>query len=257
MSTRQETDKIKNLAKEVVKECYNDKLFMDSFADKFLAVITKKMSEELEKQIYKIQTQHTEKTDQINIKLNLLEDKLNNMQKENQELKQQLHDLKTVESRSIHGSTKDIINRVNDMEQKSKLCELRVFGMKEEKQEDLKAKLIDIFGTKLGLNNVHIETCFRPGIFKENMKYPRPVSVKFTSVTDRNAVFYNKKKLKGTKMAITEELTKQRYELLTQAKEKFGKNCVWTKAGKICAKLNNKIFYMTNLENMGNILELK
>lgn len=256
MSTRQETDRIKNLAKEVVKECFNDKVFMDNFADKILMVITKKMSDELEKQINKIQMQNTERTDQIDIKINLLEEKLNKMQKENQELKQKLL-IGNSGTGNIQESNKNILNKINDIEQKSKLSELRVFGINEEKEEDLKMKLMDIFSTKLGVQNLQVENCFRIGPLKRNMKNPRPVFVKFTSLIDRDAVFYNKKKLKGTKLAITEELIKQRYELLRQAKEEFGKECVWTKSGKICVKFNDRIYSMTNLDDIGNIRNLK
>ena len=63
-----------------------------------------------------------------------------------------------------------------------------------------------------------------------------PIIVKFVRYNDRNIVFRNKKKLKGQKISITENLTKIRMDKLRQAKEVYGFTNVWTNDGKIFFK---------------------
>ena len=45
--------------------------------------------------------------------------------------------------------------------------------------------------------------------------------VKFDNIVDRNAILRNRKNLKRTGLAITEELTKNRLNLLKEAQEMF------------------------------------
>lgn len=52
--------------------------------------------------------------------------------------------------------------------------------------------------------------------------------------------FLIKKKLKNSKLVIVEELTLQRYQLLMLAKDKIGRDRVWTMDGNIFAKINGK-----------------
>ena len=46
-------------------------------------------------------------------------------------------------------------------------------------------------------------------------------------------MYHAKRKLKGSKIAITEHLTRRRYKLFQLAKEAFGVRNVWTLGGKI------------------------
>ena len=69
----------------------------------------------------------------------------------------------------------------------------------------------------------------------------RPIIVKFASYRKRNTVFYNKKKLKGSNIMITENLTKKRYDLLKLSLQKLGRNSCWSKDGRILTKYEGKI----------------
>ena len=66
---------------------------------------------------------------------------------------------------------------------------------------------------------------------------PRPIMVKFCNYHDRESMYRAKRKLKGTKITITEHLTKhltrRRYNLFKFAKDAFGIRNVWTLDGKI------------------------
>ena len=48
---------------------------------------------------------------------------------------------------------------------------------------------------------------------------PRPMIVKFTSYEPRRAIFTSKRKLKGTHIVITENLTRRRVDLLRKSRD--------------------------------------
>ena len=67
---------------------------------------------------------------------------------------------------------------------------------------------------------------------------PRPVIVKFTSYEPRRAIFTAKRKLKGTKFVITENLTRRRMELLRKARASAKVEASWTSDGRIVCLLS-------------------
>ena len=79
---------------------------------------------------------------------------------------------------------------------------------------------------------------------------PRPIIVRFANWNVRTRVFKNKSNLKGKKYVISENLTKQRLELLKKAEMKFGKRNVWTNQGFIKAKINDKFISITSEDNL-------
>ena len=67
-----------------------------------------------------------------------------------------------------------------------------------------------------------------------------PVIVKFIRRTQKNEVYRKKRLLKGTKMIITESLTKRRLQLLEKACLEFKQCPVWSWKGEIFVFHNNK-----------------
>ena len=67
-----------------------------------------------------------------------------------------------------------------------------------------------------------------------------PVIVKFIRKTQKNEVYRKKRLLKGTKMIITESLTKRRLQLLEKARLEFKQCPVWSWKGEIFVFHNNK-----------------
>ena len=90
------------------------------------------------------------------------------------------------------------------------------------------------------LNNSYIKRAHRIGKKKENGK-PRPIIVRLYDPELRNLIYINKKKCKGSKISITESLTKRRMEIKSSAEQQYGPNNVWTKEGRIYAKDNNDV----------------
>lgn len=88
------------------------------------------------------------------------------------------------------------------------------------------------FTSKLGLHNIVVNNCFRGGT-TTNRKI-RPIIVNVENLQHRNLVYFNKKKLIGTKIVITEEPVKSTYKLLLFAK------AIWVKIGS--GQLKVKLF---------------
>ena len=70
---------------------------------------------------------------------------------------------------------------------------------------------------------------------------PRPIIARFWDANVRNTVYAKKKMLKGKKLFISENLTKRRMMLLNDSNEKYGKNNVWTKEGRIYARDGDQV----------------
>ena len=66
---------------------------------------------------------------------------------------------------------------------------------------------------------------------------PQPIIVKFTSYRARQDVFMAKRRLKGTKVVITENLTRRRIDLLNWANGLQSVNAAWTSDGRIICLL--------------------
>ncbi|KAI5738214.1 hypothetical protein M8J77_004275 [Diaphorina citri] len=96
-----------------------------------------------------------------------------------------------------------------------------------------------LFRDKLGvsISPQQMDRAHRLGPIRtgENTR-PRPVIVKLHSYLDKREIFINKRKLKDSRILITESLTKSRLALLKRAREHFGPACVWTNDGKIIIK---------------------
>lgn len=128
----------------------------------------------------------------------------------------------------------DTINKkIDNMEQYTRNNNIRIFGLQEKPNENTQELILNIIKEKLKINNIipgDIEKSFRIG--KPNEK-PRAIFVKFKSHQNKINVYGNKSKLKGTKITIREDLTKQRIKILNEKIEKYGKKNVWTLDGKI------------------------
>lgn len=72
----------------------------------------------------------------------------------------------------------------------------------------------------------------------------RPVIVKFCSRNTKHKVYNNKRKFKGTKIVVREDLTEKRHSLMREVQKKYG--TVWSSEGNIFAKVREKIYKITN-----------
>ena len=129
-----------------------------------------------------------------------------------------------------------------------------------ETQVDTDNAVLSVTNEKLGLNLTRecIDRSHRLGHSSSasNGK-PRPIIVKLTSYDTRRKIFGAKRQLKGTRLVITENLTKRRSELLQKARLVDGVVATWTLDGRIVCLVGNgrKVTVVTD-RDLANVREL-
>lgn len=91
--------------------------------------------------------------------------------------------------------------------------------------------------SKLSIQPKSPAECYRIGHFKPGGK-PRPIFVKLSNYEEKVEIMKNRRKLKGIKIHIKEDLTKTRIEIMKRASEKYGFKNVWSLNGRIFALVN-------------------
>lgn len=203
--TERQREEIKRLVKDVSKEVLQEMLENKKFVEKMSETLADKLSEKLLQRVEDLSSQINKQTDTI---------------------------------KTIQGEYEELSLKVEELEQKTNNCKLRFYGVKHENVDTLKDNIQNIIGMKIGVPDVRINACYR--INSGKSRHGGPVIVVFDSLAQRNSVYFNKKKLKGSNIMVTEELTKSRYELLLFAKEKLGRSNTWTIEGQIYSWVNEK-----------------
>lgn len=207
----------KDEMKKCLLECFTDKEFMSTLADKIKEIVETTLSKHLGK----------------------LEDRI-------QELENRIEEYQSKQC--------ELEKKVDKLEQANKLKKLRLYGMVEEPKEKLKNKVLDTISEKMGLPEIQIEDCYRVGKRNPNDKKPRAVILVFDSTKFRNRVFHSKKLLKGSGLVMVEELSRINNDIFRQAKEKFGMKNVWSRDGRIFVNLNGKIHIIGSTEEMKTLI---
>lgn len=137
---------------------------------------------------------------------------------------------------SVTYNKKEIDNvktRLDDMEQATKRNSLRICGFREVANEDLAVDLSTFLQDNLGVSCSTGDFNYVFRLPKGNDDHPSPIIAGFISNIKRNQIFMQKKKLKNHPVSLFEDLTPRRYQLLLDAKRKYGHNNVWSISGKI------------------------
>ena len=169
-------------------------------------------------------------------------------------VKQNVYDACALDDEKISSTVESLERRVGDldndnralreeldtMEQYSRRNCLVVHGIPESK-EDSGDAVLHVFNGQLNVPVTphSIDRSHRLGRFQPSSNKPRPVIVKFVSYETRRQVFSAKRRLKGTKIVITENLTRRRSELLNRTRAQPDVKCAWTTDGRIVCLLEN------------------
>ena len=161
----------------------------------------------------------------FDLRFNKLEKKLDEMSGVYNTIKNDIH-LNKEEIASVSA-------RVDKSEQFAKRRSLRFIGLPDN-TEDPMDTVINFINSSLNLQCTKrdISCAFRAGKSDDPEK-PRAILVVFVHDWLRNEVFNAKKSLKGSGVAVFEDLTKKWYDLLVNLKKKYGKDKVWSAGGKI------------------------
>lgn len=196
--TQNQIRDIQSIVEKAVKTIVNDKDFLSAIA----AAVAKTVENNLKAAM-----------DEFNTKIASYKQQLDAMELQNEEL---VRDNKALNS------------EMDDLRQYSRRNNLRIFGF--EHGGDTDAALIEFFNEKIGVNVKEADIDRSHLIGKSATKH---IIVKFTNYRTRRLILQNRKKLKGSKIVVTEDLTRTRLALLKMAQEKMGKMNAWTRDGTI------------------------
>ncbi|CAG9822895.1 unnamed protein product [Phaedon cochleariae] len=162
-------------------------------------------------------------------------------------------------------SLRDIKNQISTMQKeidanKSKLDNLILDQNKntlvihgiDEKSTNIYEEVLNVFTNimHIQIEKTNINQCYRIGQ-KSQRKQPRPIVVEFTQCWIRDQLFYAKSKLKGSRILITEKLSRDTLEIFKKVKAVMG-NTAWTQRGVVYLKIDgNKIPVHTEEEWKG------
>jgi len=197
----------------------------------------------------------------FNHKIDILESRIFDLEKRsdkqfeiNESLTKELLDLKSeVKTRDTRISSlqnklgqaqedlKKCLFQNNDNAQYTRKNTVRIFGVEQRdfKNENVYDIIQNIFSEKLNLPNIDVEVAHRVGPVKTTagtINKTRAIICKMLRRTDKIKVISTRRKLKGQKISISEELTKSNFLLLKKLQEHNLIEQAWSHNGKMFAK---------------------
>ena len=214
---------------EVFKAAVEQKIAQTN--DKFETICNESRKEiaELKHSVEFISTSYDEQK-KIN---DVLLERIENMEKHQNIIKKKCHEY---EEELVTNA-----NLIDSLEQYGRRNCVLIHGVPETKDENTDTLAIDTINEhlKIPLKARDLDRTHRIG--KRKVDKTRPIIVKFARYNKRRSVFKNKKLFKGSAFMMTESLTVPRVKMLNAAKEKFGKDNVWSWDGEVFAKNGENI----------------
>lgn len=161
------------------------------------------------------------------------------------------------ELKQVNENTENIMHDIDIHQQTTNNKKILIHGVEDKnKNDDIYLIVINLIQNNLGieLTKNEISNCYRLG--KRNDKKRRPIVLEFVCQWRRDQVFTKKSALKGTKILISEMLTKTRYKLFQACFKAFGKNC-WTHYGTIIVISGGRKEIIHNEERINQLLAKK
>lgn len=122
---------------------------------------------------------------------------------------------------------------LDNMEMRGRRKILLLHGISEVKEEKTAQILAQVVKErfKLELTVPDIKRCHRMG--RSTSHKPRPILFKLHDVALRDKIWFDKAKLKGSGITVSEFLTKSRHNVFMAARERFGVSQCWTREGTV------------------------
>ncbi|KAI5633607.1 hypothetical protein NE865_13658 [Phthorimaea operculella] len=130
----------------------------------------------------------------------------------------------------------DCARMLEDMETRKRRKVLIFNGIPESPEEKCQEKITDVLKKIVKPEDVPdtFKACHRIGQSTDGSV--RPILVRFDNLAVKSKVWNAKSKLKGTKVAVKEFLTKSRQSVFSKARQHFGMSNTWTQEGVINIK---------------------
>lgn len=144
---------------------------------------------------------------------------------------------------------------LDDSEQMRRNNNIRIFGIREKENEDLRKEVLDLFNKtmKTNIRETDLKKCYRirPRVPSDK---PSAVLVRFRNDAARRSVLKNRKQLRSpnnkTEVQIKEDLTKDRLMLLKTATKKYSSKYVWCLNGNIYLKKDGDVVRITKMSDL-------
>ena len=135
----------------------------------------------------------------------------------------------------------DMELKCNDLVQYTRRNSIRIHGMPERgfgrRRENTFQVVSDCLYKDLGLHvETDLEVAHRVGVKDQNPNGPRSIIVKFVRRSDKLEVMLRRKKLKGTGISVSDDLTTRNVRLIKEARDNERLEAVWSWDGKVYAK---------------------
>lgn len=170
------------------------------------------------------------------------------------EMEEQLR--KTEEKNKVLEEENRMMKRqINDIEQYGRRMNLRVYGMNEAgkkpiDERHLEGEVVKVLNEKMGMTITikDVQACH----YTDKKKVG--VIIRFVSRKHRDQIFFLKKKLRGSRISITEDMTRDNYRLLKQCQNEFDKKNIWTVNGVIRIKVKDVIYKVKCVDDLNALV---
>lgn len=179
--------------------------------------------------------------EETNNNTKLLLDEISDLKRALEEIQQKQMEI-VKENKELKEENFRLKEGLNDLEQYTRRANIRVFGLKGDKDEsatESERLVCKLFQEKLGVSvqGKDIDIAHRTG--RPVPGKPRQIIVKFMSRKMKEAVMRDRRKLKGSGIVIAEDLTATNAQLYATCRRDPQFSAVWTKNGRTIALGHN------------------
>ncbi|XP_026746168.1 uncharacterized protein LOC113507514 [Trichoplusia ni] len=135
----------------------------------------------------------------------------------------------------LQGQMEALARDVESLEMRGRRKILLLHGVTEQSKEDTAQVVAGVMLEHVKFADFSVAAvrrCHRTGCNNNGSK-PRPILLKLRDVEVRDKMWFEKTKLKGSSITLSEFLTKTRHDAFMMAREKFGNSNCWTQRGEV------------------------
>ena len=145
---------------------------------------------------------------------------------------------------------------VDNNEQHDRNINLLLHGVPEKEDENSANVFVEAIKPYIQeITHNDVERVHRLGPYKKNTSRPRPIICRFKNELRKMDVYRKKSCLKGTKLLLTENLTKWRQTVYNTAKNVLGVKHVWTIQGRIFTRHNEQKFEIASVNDIPGFVQ--
>ena len=215
-------------------EYENIAIMAETLSENRLLALLADMKNEIVREVNDSFTKHTQA---LELRILDLENENIQLKQDNVQLIQQIKNVETEYAKICQVAQTAKAHAVEN-EQYSRKSNIKIIGLNESKQENQKQLVLDLLKEKMDVNlrEKDIDVAHRVGIYKKNNKYPRAMIVRFVRRDHKMLVMKNRKKLKGQKYVVVDDLCQELVKVYNRVRNDERVQEAWTWFGKVFIK---------------------